>query len=270
LTTLTVYAVVSVVTIVPALEQWGLLFQTVNMNIGCGIPLIGILLISLLFERRHMVLDISFDDSKEPWQVKNEQSYVQGDGVSCGPIACLKVMEIYGFLPLGSIETIGESAHGYRHAVMDYYNECVSRYDDVLKVPIRIQTFQQGKQPNNSNKDDVDCKVLAEENRLPDETPSDNANQVSLNVVHGAGLNFAPKCDNFCFTRKTVCDHIKNNVLINNLGDYVVFPSKCFHQGYFNSDSDMVYVTCQLFARPSIAPVLCHQLLTRIVGFFVE
>jgi hypothetical protein len=45
---LTVYAVVSVVTIVPALEQWGLLFQTVNMNIGCGIPLIGILLISLL------------------------------------------------------------------------------------------------------------------------------------------------------------------------------------------------------------------------------
>ncbi len=43
-----IYAVVSVVTIVPALEQWGLLFQTVNMNIGCGIPRIGILLISLL------------------------------------------------------------------------------------------------------------------------------------------------------------------------------------------------------------------------------
>ncbi len=31
-----------------------------------------------------------------------------------------------------------------------------------------------------------------------------------------------------------------------------VFPSKCFHQGYFNSDSDMVYVTAQLFARPTI------------------
>ncbi len=77
-------------------------------------------------ERRHLVLDISFDDSKEPWQVKNEQSYVQGDGVSCGPIACLKVMEIYGFLPVGSIETIGESARGYRHVVIDYYNDCVS------------------------------------------------------------------------------------------------------------------------------------------------
>jgi hypothetical protein len=102
----------------------------------------------------------------------------------------------------------------------------------------------------------------AEENRLPDKTPSDNANQVKLNVVHGAGLNFAPKCDNFCFTKKTVCDHIKNNVPINNLGDYVVFPSNCFHQGHFNSDSDMVYITGKLFARLSIAPVLCDHTLT--------
>jgi hypothetical protein len=46
--TITVYAVVSVVTFVPALELIRLLFQTVNMNIGCGIPLIGIVLISLL------------------------------------------------------------------------------------------------------------------------------------------------------------------------------------------------------------------------------
>ncbi len=84
-----------------------------------------------------MVLEISFDDSKEPWHVQNEQSYVQGYGVSCGPIACLNVMEINGFLPVVSIETIGESVCGYRHVVMDYYNECVSRYNDVLKVEIR-------------------------------------------------------------------------------------------------------------------------------------
>jgi hypothetical protein len=160
---------------------------------------------------------------------------------------------------VGSIETIGESACGYRHVVMDYYNECVSRYNDVLKVPISTKKYQQGKQPN-SAKDDVNCKVLAEENSLPDETLSDNANQVSLNVVHGTGLIFAPKCNKFCFTRKTVCDHIKNNVRLNNLGDNIVFPSKCFHQGYFNSESDMIYVTAQLFARPSIAPVLCDQL----------
>jgi hypothetical protein len=45
-------------------------------------------------------------------------------------------MEIYGVLPVGSIETIEESACGYRHVVMDYYNECVSRYNNVFKVGI--------------------------------------------------------------------------------------------------------------------------------------
>jgi hypothetical protein len=71
--------------------------------------------------------------------------------------------------------------------------------------------------------------------------------------VEGTGIIFAPMCDNFCFTREAVCDHIKNTVPINNLGDYFVFPSKCFHQGYFNTDSDTVYVTAQLFARPTIS-----------------
>jgi hypothetical protein len=55
-------------------------------------------------------------------------------------------------------------------------------------------------------------------------------------------------------------DEEENNVCLNNLGDYIVFQSKCFHQGYFNSESDMVYVTAQLFAQPSIAPVLCDLL----------
>jgi hypothetical protein len=34
---------------------------------------------------------------------------MQGDGVSCGPIACLKLMEIYGNILVGSIEEIGKS-----------------------------------------------------------------------------------------------------------------------------------------------------------------
>ncbi len=87
-------------------------------------------------KRRDMLLEICFDDLKEPWHFQNKQSYMQGDGVSCGPIACLKVMEIYGFLQEGSIERLGESILGYWHVVMDYYNECVSRYNNILKVEI--------------------------------------------------------------------------------------------------------------------------------------
>ena len=73
---------------------------------------------------------------------------MQGDGISCDPIACLKVIEIYGFLPVGSIERIGEFQHGYRHVVMDYYNECISRYNDNLKVEFRQNMFLHAKQPN--------------------------------------------------------------------------------------------------------------------------
>jgi hypothetical protein len=103
------------------------------------------------------------------------------------------------------------------------------------------------------NNEDMSLKSI-----LPDEL-SHKANQLSLYVVNGAGLDFAPKCNYFCFTRKTVCDHIKNNVCLNNLGDYILFPGKCFHQGYFNSESDMIYVTAQLFARPTIS-IACDQL----------
>ncbi len=95
-----------------------------------------------------MTLEISFDDLKEEaWLAKNEHSYVQGYGVSCGPIACLKLMEIYGFIKVGSIETIGESAHGYRNGVMDYYNDCVSRFNNVLKVEVCDKKNLHGKQP---------------------------------------------------------------------------------------------------------------------------
>jgi len=43
---------------------------------------------------------------------------------------------MHGFLPIGSIETIGESVCGYRHAVMDYYNECGSRYNTTVSKSI--------------------------------------------------------------------------------------------------------------------------------------
>jgi hypothetical protein len=95
---------------------------------------------------------------------------IYGAGVFCSRpntnrVTLLKVMEIYGFLRVGSIETIGESNRGYRHVVMDNYNECVSRYNDVLKEKIHTKNFLHGKQPK-SGEDDVDCMVA--DNRPPD------------------------------------------------------------------------------------------------------
>ncbi len=39
---------------------------------------------------------------------------------------------------------------------------------------------------------------------------------------------FAP---GFYFTRKTICDDEKKMVPLNNVDQYILFPSKCFHQG---------------------------------------
>ncbi len=63
---------------------------------------------------REMELEIHFEDTKSQMLVTNEQSYIQCDGFNCGPIACLKVMEIYGFLlEVGSIEKNREFVTGY-------------------------------------------------------------------------------------------------------------------------------------------------------------
>jgi hypothetical protein len=132
-----------------------------------------------------MALEIRFDDLKdESWHVQNEQSYVQGDGVSCGPIACLKLMEIYGVLPVGSIETIGESARGYRHVVMDFYNECISRYNDVFKVEIRTKKFLRGKQPQ-SEEDPIEARTVEapQSGGFPIETRTVEASQAAMLAV---------------------------------------------------------------------------------------
>ncbi len=44
----------------------------------------------------------------------------------------------------------------------------------------------------------------------------------------GNGLIFAPRCDGECFTsrKEKKCDHPVNRVSFDNIGEYVVFPSR--------------------------------------------
>jgi len=39
--------------------------------------------------------------------------------------------------------------------------------------------------------------------------------------------------------------------MLNNLGDYVIFPSSIFHRGYLSIHSNSIYYTAQMFAIPS-------------------
>jgi hypothetical protein len=60
-----------------------------------------------------MELEICFEETNTHWLVNSKQAYIQSDGYNCRPIACLKIMEIYGFLKVGSINLNVESAQGY-------------------------------------------------------------------------------------------------------------------------------------------------------------
>jgi hypothetical protein len=88
------------------------------------------------------VMNISFKSDFDPnqgwpeWTVINDSSIRQVDGFNCGPIACLKVMEVFGILKPGSISDIEESG-SYRTVVMNYYQECINKYRNDIFLELR-------------------------------------------------------------------------------------------------------------------------------------
>jgi hypothetical protein len=77
--------------------------------------------------------ELCYDDLLPPWVVSNDPIIKQHDEFNCEPIACLKVMEIYGILPKNSIAEIGHQELGYRSVVMDYYERFLLKYDSDLQ-----------------------------------------------------------------------------------------------------------------------------------------
>jgi hypothetical protein len=66
------------------------------------------------------------------------------------------------------------------------------------------------------------------------------------------GLIFGLSCVGSCFTMDDECDHRKVKVHLNDVGQYVVFPSLWWHHGYYDiKDDEKVIFTAQLFATPS-------------------
>ena len=120
--------------------------------------------------KKDITIVLHFDDSS-PWTVRLDISYRQSDGINCGPIACLKLMELYGFLKEGSIDRIGESPGGYRNAVMDYYQNCCILYYDALKAELRTK-----KLVTDDPKEDAGAVVTEKKNaKQPSSNPTDDA-----------------------------------------------------------------------------------------------
>jgi hypothetical protein len=54
-----------------------------------------------------------------------------------------------------------------------------------------------------------------------------------------------------CFTSSNdkQCDHNETTVKLDEVGDYIVFPSRFYHHGYYRIASNKTYYTAQLFCK---------------------
>jgi hypothetical protein len=74
---------------------------------------------------------------KSPWAMSNKRSYTQEDGHNCGPIACTKIMKIYGWIALGSLPQIGKTPGGFYSVVMEFFPALLTTCDNDLQVALR-------------------------------------------------------------------------------------------------------------------------------------
>ncbi len=71
------------------------------------------------------------------------------------------------------------------------------------------------------------------------------------------GLLFAPTyttCFNenkYLSTSEQKCFHQWNNECLNSTGEYILFPSGMFHHGYYNDNSNTIFIQAQLFSAPT-------------------
>ncbi len=95
-----------------------------------------------------------------------------------------------------------------------------------------------------------------------DETPLDDQERSlsSVSIVgeeDNNGLLFALTCstcfnaNKYLLVSEKKCSHEWINESLNNPGDYIVFPSKMYHRGYYNQKSNQNFTQAQLFCAPT-------------------
>ena len=134
-------------------------------------------------------LDIQFGN-EAPWIVENSVYLRQKDGHNCGPIACTKVMEVFGYIEEGSMERVGSRVGGYRGVVMNKFADLISKYDHQLCVEMRETVSETGKTINEVGKDEA-TGILPRE---PDCFCNDEASKDQVHTLGCCGKNVHVNC----------------------------------------------------------------------------
>ncbi len=108
----------------------------------------------------------------EQWRLERVYFIHQMDGCNCGPIACLKVMELFGIVTILYPQDFDEN-YNVCKIVMGQWETLLEYCDSYLVLVFKTKPVKESKHANE--------KVV-------------DANK--------NGLNFAPLCNIFCFTKK--------------------------------------------------------------------
>jgi len=140
-------------------------------------------------------IELCFDDKYAPWCVYNDPIIRQVDGYNCGPIACLKVMEIYGILPPDSIAEIAHQRYGYRGVVMDHYSRFLAQHDRDIKLILNKSGFERFSRDCSVRKNELSGGVDNDKAQIADKESDDEA-QVSDKAADDKGKEEGKEADN--------------------------------------------------------------------------
>jgi hypothetical protein len=140
-------------------------------------------------------IELCFDDKYAPWCVYNDPIIWQVDGYNCGPIACLKVMEIYGILPPDSIAEIAHQRYGYRGVVMDHYSRFLAQHDRDIKLILNKSGFERFSRDCSVRNNELSGGVDNDEAQIADKE-SYNEAQVSDKAAGDKGKEEGKEADN--------------------------------------------------------------------------
>ncbi len=121
------------------------------------------------------------------WRLERGQFIHQKDGFNCGPISCLKVMDLFGQISLPDPQVFYECTN-ICYIVM-------SKWEDLLKYcNTNLPLFYREKPVKGSMQDETTATDIVDDEN---------------------GINFAPLCTSDCLGKHSVCVHQKKNVQIN-------------------------------------------------------
>jgi hypothetical protein len=78
------------------------------------------------------------------------------------------------------------------------------------------------------------------------------------------GLWFAPQCQKCFWTNKylhhddKICGHTWQAHRLDKTGGYILFPSTCWHKGFYHNEFNKTVIQAQLFRTPSMGKDIAH------------